>query len=110
MKRPYQPATQKAIKDLGILIKDARESQGLSQSELGQYAGVSDKSISAYENGRSQPPIDILSKLAHYTNKPISYFIHEEKKDKKEILEKIAGIQKDIKEIAKLIESLPNNP
>ena len=59
-------------------LKQARELAGLSQRELGLLVGLSDKSISAYEQGRVLPPLDILPKIAKYLDKPISYFLSEE--------------------------------
>ena len=59
-------------------LRKARELKGISQRELGLLTGLSDKSISAYEQGRVMPPLDILPKLAKHLNQPISYFLNEE--------------------------------
>ena len=53
----------KHLSELAIRIREARRNAHLSQDELGKYIGVSDKSVSAYEQGRSMPPINKLKKI-----------------------------------------------
>ena len=45
------------LTNLAKRIRNARENAHLSQQALGKGIGVSDKSISAFEKGRSQPPL-----------------------------------------------------
>ncbi len=45
-------------------IKDARAESGLSQPQLGEMAGVSTRSIVAYEKGEKKPRQGTLLKLA----------------------------------------------
>jgi uncharacterized protein len=47
----------------GSVIRDARQRAGLSQSELARRAGVAQSVISAYESGRREPGITMLTKL-----------------------------------------------
>lgn len=47
-----------------LKIREFREKNGYSQQELAKYCGVSQRSISAYEVGFREPPIDILAKIA----------------------------------------------
>ena len=58
-------------------IKRARVEKGLSQRQLGLTLGVSDKTISAYEQGRAIPPIHTLKKISEITMKPLEYFFSE---------------------------------
>lgn len=44
-------------------IRAARETAGLSQSELARAAGVPQPNMSAYENGRRVPSPDVLSRI-----------------------------------------------
>lgn len=47
-------------------IKLLREQYGLSQKELGQIAGVSDKAVSTWEQGLKEPRMGAIQKLADY--------------------------------------------
>jgi uncharacterized protein len=51
----------------GSVIKDARQQAGLSQSELARRAGVAQPVISAYEKGRREPSLTMLTKLVEAT-------------------------------------------
>ena len=43
------------IKDFKTKLKNARINKGMSQRSLGLALGLSDKTISSYESGRSYP-------------------------------------------------------
>ena len=45
------------------MIREARKRSGLSQAELARRAHVSQPVISAYENGRREPGMSMLTKL-----------------------------------------------
>lgn len=49
--------------NLSDKIRKIRENRGLSQARFGKRIGVSSKSISAYETGRSKPSTKVLDKL-----------------------------------------------
>ena len=51
--------------DLGQAIVFLAEKAGLSQSELAAASGVSDKTISAWSNGRRTPSQQALGKVVH---------------------------------------------
>ena len=50
----------------GNFISTLRERKGLSQYQLGVLVDVSDKAVSKWENGESEPSIDKLIKLSKY--------------------------------------------
>lgn len=58
-------------------LRKAREEKGLSQKSLGIRVGLSDKSISMYENGTMYPPVGNLLKIASELDKDISYFLDD---------------------------------
>jgi transcriptional regulator with XRE-family HTH domain len=60
-------------------VKQARNLSNLSQRQLGEKLGVSDKTISAYEAERAVPPLHTLKKIAEVTGKPIEFFFEDEK-------------------------------
>jgi transcriptional regulator with XRE-family HTH domain len=95
---------QQELVTLAQRIRQARESVHISQKELGENIGVSDKSISSYEKGRSMPSFEKLKKIASITKKPITYFTDEQTKNTN-ILEKLLSIEQDLEDIKKLLQN-----
>jgi transcriptional regulator with XRE-family HTH domain len=96
-----------SIKEFGSRLKLAREDFGISQRSLGLSIGLSDKTISSYESGRSYPNLEILKKIADVLEKPVDYFISSSNEDVliKDLLGRIVRKQSDlVDEIKKLNE------
>ncbi len=74
----------------------------ITQEDLAQAIGVSDKSISAYESERTDPPLKILEKIAETTDQNLSYFL--EANVESSILSKLNIIEKEFAEIKKLLK------
>jgi transcriptional regulator with XRE-family HTH domain len=55
-----------------------RKEQGWSQTELGQHVGVHIAHLSRLENGKSQPSVDMLWKIAKVFNVSMDYFMDEQ--------------------------------
>ncbi len=49
--------------DIPAIIRAIRIKKKISQRSFGKKVGVTDKVISAYENGRNLPPIDVFIKI-----------------------------------------------
>ena len=49
-------------------IKRLREQHGLTQAELGEIAGVSDKAVSTWENGTAEPRMGAVQRIAEHFN------------------------------------------
>lgn len=94
---------EKDLNELASRIRTARQEARLSQSSLGQYIGVSDKSISSYEQGRSTPPFAKLKKIAEFTNQPLSFFTQEDN-DEATITGKLLSIERELNEVKKLLQ------
>lgn len=62
---------------IGEKIRKLRKSQGLSQSKLAEYIGVSYQQIQKYESGRSTISIDRLFEIADALKIPIISFFEE---------------------------------
>ena len=87
---------------IGRRIKQARNNKRITQDELAHSIGISDKSISAYESDRIDPPLQILEKIAETTGQPMSYFIEE--KVESSILAKLNDVERQFKEIKSLLK------
>ncbi|MBQ2744451.1 MAG: helix-turn-helix transcriptional regulator [Lachnospiraceae bacterium] len=51
-------------KQIGRFLKELRKSENMTQEELGDRVGVTNKTISKWENGNYMPPIDVLMLLS----------------------------------------------
>ena len=49
-------------------LKKMREEKGISQKDLAIILNVSYKTISHYETGVSEPPIELIVQIKHYFN------------------------------------------
>jgi len=87
---------------LGKRIREARLRSGLSQQDLAKAVGVSDKTISAYEVGRIDPPLDALDKLSSATEHPIGYFIGNVESNVEARLKRIA---EELVEVKRLLQA-----
>lgn len=91
------------LTELAKRIRSARSNAHLSQHALGESIGLSDKAISAYEKGRSQPPLENLRKIAGATRHPLTYFTQEENADV-EITAKLLSIERELAEVKRLLK------
>lgn len=53
---------------VGENIKALRESRGLTQAQLADIVGVSDKAVSTWESGKREPRMGVVERLAAYFN------------------------------------------
>ncbi len=51
---------------VGKFLKDLRNEKAITQSELGEHLGVSNRSVSRWENGTTMPDFDLLMEMAQY--------------------------------------------
>lgn len=59
-------------------ITELRKKVGMSQNELGEILGVSQQTISKYENADINVPADILAKMAKLFKIPIEHILSNE--------------------------------
>lgn len=62
-------------------LKELRKEKGLTQEELANKLFLSQNGYSSYENGRTEPNIDILCRLADYYNVSLDYLVGRERID-----------------------------
>jgi len=56
-------------------LKELRLDKKVSQKEISKEIGLSEKTISHYESGYSEPSLDILVKLCVYFNVTADYLL-----------------------------------
>lgn len=71
---------------IGKFIAELRKEKNMTQSELAQKLGITDKSISRWENGRTMPDISLLSVLAEELNTTIPEILNGQKMSKEELM------------------------
>lgn len=63
------------INQLAIRLKQLREDTGLTQKQVAERIGCKPAAVGAYEQGVSQPPADILMKLAKLYKTSADYIL-----------------------------------
>ena len=66
----------------GEKLLNARIALNLSQAELGEKAGISERSIYSYEQTGTLPRMSVLKRIAEALNVSLSYLMDEEETDK----------------------------
>lgn len=51
---------------VGLFLKELRSEKAITQAELAEHLGVSNRSVSRWENGTTMPDFDLLMELAKY--------------------------------------------
>lgn len=73
---------------IGKFIAECRKKKNLTQNELAEILGVTEKSISNWENGRNMPDLSLFKPLCDELNITINDLISGEKIEKEEYQEK----------------------
>lgn len=66
-------------KNIGKFIQELRKEKGLTQKELAEIIGVSDKTISKWENGNSSPDTSMLLSLSEALDATVNELLSGEK-------------------------------
>lgn len=56
------------VKKIGSFLKKLRNEKGMTQEQLGEKIGVSNKTISRWETGNYMPPVECLNMLSDIYN------------------------------------------
>ena len=79
---------------IGKFIAEHRKEIGLTQAQLAEQFGISNKAVSKWENGSNMPDLSILVELADFYDVDIREIINGEseemEKDLKDTLEQVA--------------------
>lgn len=82
------------MKSFAEKLRNAREYIDISQSQLAERAGISQRSITSYENENIIPRGNTIRKLARALDVSVEYLMNEEVTDPQADLEKDAFIDK----------------
>lgn len=68
-------------KKTGRFLKELRKEKGLTQEQFSEILGVSNRSISRWENGINMPDFDLVIEIANYYEISIDELLDGERKD-----------------------------
>lgn len=89
---------------VGLFLKELRSEKAVTQVELAEMLGVSNRSISRWENGTTMPDFDLLVELAQYYDVEVGELLDGERRtgsmdaETEELMLKIAdygNVEKD---------------
>lgn len=66
---------------VGQFLKSLRSEKSITQAELAEMLGVSNRSISRWENGTTMPDFDLVIELAKYYDVEVGEILDGERKD-----------------------------
>lgn len=90
-------------KKTGMFLRELRKEKNLTQEQLAEIFGVTNRSVSRWETGANMPDFDLVIEIANYFNISIEEFLDGERKmemiDKKteETMLKVADYEKEEK-------------
>ncbi|MDY6367573.1 MAG: helix-turn-helix transcriptional regulator [Clostridia bacterium] len=90
-------------------LKEIREELNISQKELAEKLKVSPTNVYNYENGRTEPSIDMLIKIADLLNVSIDYLVGRSNENELLSSNNIKGENHLEKELFTLFNSLDRN-
>ena len=61
------------MKEVGKRLKALRESIGIPQAKMAEAIGSTQSSVNRYENGQSNPPVELLCRYADYFDVSMDY-------------------------------------
>lgn len=88
------------VSPFSINLKFYREKANLSQKALGRELGISGATISYYENGKQQPPIDLAKNITDFFGVSLNDFMSVSKNIDDDFIKNIELREKYKKEIA----------
>ncbi len=65
---------------IGLFLKELRSEKSVTQAELAEVMGVSNRSVSRWENGTTMPDFDLLIELAKYYQVEVGEILDGERK------------------------------
>lgn len=69
-------------KKIGMFLKQLRKEKNLTQEQLSEILGVTNRSVSRWENGVNMPDFDLVIEIVNYFDVSIEEFLDGERKEK----------------------------
>ena len=66
------------MKEIGKRLRNLREGIGVSQEKLAKMLGTTQSSINRYENGQTEPPVELFRKYADMFDVSMDYILPEQ--------------------------------
>ena len=79
---------------IGKFIAKLRKEKNMTQEQLAEKVGVTDKSVSRWENGKTMPDLSLLPILSKELNVEVSELLNGRKMTKEELIELKDTIEK----------------
>lgn len=67
------------IQKIGVFLSELRKEKNLTQDELGEQIGVTNKTVSRWENGNYLPPVEMLQILSKFYDVSINEILNGER-------------------------------
>jgi transcriptional regulator with XRE-family HTH domain len=96
-------------KAIGEKLKEVREKNGFTQSEVERATGIKRELLSYYENGRREIDIAALEKLASFYGYSIEYFIKNAEEPEVTIAFRTNGLTAEDIEVIGWAKNFVNN-
>ena len=94
-------------------IGQLRKAKGLSQKEAAALIGVTQATLSAYERGRNEPPVEIIVRLSYLFDCPVDVLVQRDRlvRTNVDALKQLDDLRRQIAECeAQMAEDGGNNP
>ncbi|MGN0998291.1 MAG: helix-turn-helix transcriptional regulator [Faecousia sp.] len=76
------------VKKIGHFLAELRKERDLTQEQLGDKLGVTNKTVSRWENGNYLPPVEMLQQLSEFYGITINEILSAERLTEDQYLEK----------------------
>lgn len=90
-------------------LRDLREDRDLTQEDVAKLIGIDQRTLSNYENGKTNPDSFVITKLADFYGVSADYLIGRETERTAQISmiqDKLAKIQKELSDVLEEIKKL----
>ena len=67
------------LQKIGVFLSELRKEKNLTQDELGEQIGVTNKTVSRWENGNYLPPVEMLQILSKFYDVSINEILNGER-------------------------------
>lgn len=85
-------------------LKELRKQKHISQTDLAKALNMKQTTISSYEKGKTQPPIEVLIDIANYFNVSLDYLLERQYENKIDLASLSETKQNIIKMVTQLNE------